>query len=204
MINKILAHTCIVSLITILPFSYKIFTFTPNGITTKIIICIVCYVMLFALIFLSLQDIEAQEVLFSVVVIMIGLLSFVFLYLVILDGNFNLWEGFSINYKDSLLGALILAIPFSIIVISSKEKALGQADIFLAFIAGFIVGINNIVIWFYVTIISATIYSIAKVIKFKKMKDLTIPLVPFIVLGIFITSLFAADIKDIVKVFVNI
>lgn len=204
MINKIPIHTFIASLLCILPFFYKIFTFNGNDIAGKIIISIVSFLVLSLLVYLSLQDIENQEILFVGVVVIIAVLSITLGYLTLVEDNISLWSGFSINYKDSILGALALTIPFLTIVVLSKERALGQADIFLAFIAGFIVGINNILIWFYVTIISATIYSLAMVIKFKKMRDLTIPLVPFIVFGIFITTLFSADIKDFVKVFTNI
>ena len=95
------------------------------------------------------------------------------------------------DYKDwafqKLLGAIILGSVFQLIVLLTKEKGLGQGDVRLAIISGILVGMDNLILWLYVTIFSALIYGLFLAKKKKKFKGLKIPFVPFMVLGIIIT-----------------
>ena len=82
-----------------------------------------------------------------------------------------------------MLGALILGSIFQLIVLMSKEKALGQGDVRVAIITGLLIGYTNILTWLYITIFTALIYGLILAYKKKKFKDLRIPFVPFMALG---------------------
>ena len=96
------------------------------------------------------------------------------------------------DYKDwafqKLLGAIILGSVFQLIVLVTKEKGLGQGDVRLAIISGVLVGMDNLILWLYVTIFSALIYGLVLAKKKKKFKGLKIPFVPFMVLGIVVLT----------------
>lgn len=92
---------------------------------------------------------------------------------------------------DNLLGALILGSLSQLIVLISKEKALGQGDVRMLLITGLLTGKNNIIVWGYLTVFSALAYGLAIAIKKKKFKNVKIPLLPFIVFSILITLLLA-------------
>lgn len=97
------------------------------------------------------------------------------------------------SYKDwafqKLLGAIILGSVFQLIVLLTKEKGLGQGDVRLAIISGILVGMDNLILWLYVTIFSALIYGLFLAKKKKKFKGLKIPFVPFMVLGMVVILL---------------
>lgn len=97
------------------------------------------------------------------------------------------------DYKDwafqKLLGAIILGSVFQLIVLLTKEKGLGQGDVRLAIISGILVGMDNLILWLYVTIFSALIYGLFLAKKKKKFKGLKIPFVPFMVLGMVVILL---------------
>ena len=87
------------------------------------------------------------------------------------------------NPFNNMLGALILGSIFQLIVLMSKEKALGQGDVRVAIITGLLIGYTNILTWLYITIFTALIYGLILAYKKKKFKDLRIPFVPFMALG---------------------
>ena len=97
------------------------------------------------------------------------------------------------SYKEwafqKLLGAIILGSVFQLIVLVTKEKGLGQGDVRLAIISGILVGMDNLILWLYVTIFSALIYGLFLAKKKKKFKGLKIPFVPFMVLGMVVILL---------------
>lgn len=83
-----------------------------------------------------------------------------------------------------MIGAIVLGSIFQLIVLISKEKALGQGDVRIALITGLLIGMSNLLEWGYITIFSALIYGLILAFKKKKFKNLKIPLLPFMVLGI--------------------
>jgi len=88
------------------------------------------------------------------------------------------------NPYDNMIGAIVLGSIFQLIVLISKEKALGQGDVRIALITGLLIGMSNLLEWGYITIFSALIYGLILTFKKKKFKSLKIPLLPFMVLGI--------------------
>lgn len=84
---------------------------------------------------------------------------------------------------QNILSTLILGSTFQLIVLISKEKALGQGDVRIAIITGLLIGYPNLIIWTYITVFSALIYGLIIGFKQKKFKGLKIPFVPFMVLS---------------------
>lgn len=87
------------------------------------------------------------------------------------------------------MGAIILGTLFQLIVLLSKEKALGQGDVRIALITGLSIGVSNLILWSYITVFSSLIYGIYIAIQKKKFRGLKIPFVPFMVLGVIVTLL---------------
>jgi prepilin signal peptidase PulO-like enzyme (type II secretory pathway) len=87
------------------------------------------------------------------------------------------------NPYYNMMGALILGFIFQLIVLISKEKALGQGDVRIAIISGLLVGSINLPYWGYITVFSALAYGLIVAYRKKKFKGLKIPFVPFMVLG---------------------
>ena len=113
------------------------------------------------------------------------LMLFFFFFTVILFFIFFFNDG----AFQKLLGAIILGSVFQLIVLLTKEKGLGQGDVRLAIISGILVGMDNLILWLYVTIFSALIYGLFLAKKKKKFKGLKIPFVPFMVLGMVVILL---------------
>lgn len=90
---------------------------------------------------------------------------------------------------NNLIAALILGILFTLIVVISKEKAMGQGDIRIAIIVGLIIGSVNLLPWSYITIFSALLFGSILAIKARKIKGLKIPFAPFMVLGCLVVIL---------------
>lgn len=91
---------------------------------------------------------------------------------------------------QNIMSTLILGTLFQLIVLISKEKALGQGDVRIAIIVGLLIGLNNLIYWAYITVFSALIYGLIVAYKKRKFKGLRIPFVPFMTLGCMIVLLF--------------
>ena len=92
-------------------------------------------------------------------------------------------DRFSFVPYDNFIFALLLGILFLLIVLITKEKALGGGDIRIAIIVGLLIGSKNSIPWMYITIFSALLYGL--IIGYKKgsFKKLKIPFAPFMILG---------------------
>jgi leader peptidase (prepilin peptidase)/N-methyltransferase len=91
---------------------------------------------------------------------------------------------FSYIPYDNFLFALILAVPFLLIVLISKEKAMGFGDVRIAIIVGLLIGYSNSMIWIYITVFSTLLYGLLLGFKKKKkFKDIKIPFAPFMILA---------------------
>jgi leader peptidase (prepilin peptidase)/N-methyltransferase len=92
-------------------------------------------------------------------------------------------DNFSYVPFDNFYLALILALIFLLIVLISREKAMGAGDIRIALIVGLLIGQSNAIIWLYITVFSALIYGLILGYKKKKFRKLKIPFAPFMILG---------------------
>ena len=98
-------------------------------------------------------------------------------------------DKFSYVPYDNFLLALVLALIFLLIVVVSKEKAMGAGDIRIALIVGLLIGYNNVIVWLYITVFTALIYGLLLGYKKKSFKKLKIPFAPFMILGAIVSLL---------------
>lgn len=92
-------------------------------------------------------------------------------------------DRFSYIPYDNFYLALFLGLIFLIVVLASKEKAMGSGDIRIAIIVGLLIGKDNTILWLYLTVFAALTYGLILGYKKKKFKGLKIPFAPFMILG---------------------
>lgn len=144
------------------------------------------------LVFLAYFDFKKMEVHNTIsLILMIILLSINILLFLIKGSNTGLqiFENWTFSPYQNIMSTLILGSIFQLIVLISKEKALGQGDVRIAIITGLLIGFNNLIFWAYITVFSALIYGLFIANKKKKFKNLKIPFVPFMVLGTLVVIL---------------
>ena len=118
------------------------------------------------------------------------LLLFLFVFNIVLflvlgsDYQYTIGKSFVFSTYDNFLGALLLGGIFQLIVLLSKEKALGQGDVRIALITGLLIGYSNLLLWSYISVFSAIAYALYIGKKHGKLKGLHIPFIPFMILGI--------------------
>ncbi len=143
-----------------------------------------------SLVFLAYIDLKIMEVHNLTSLILLFFLSVLNIVLFLIKRDITLANGWQYIAYDNIFAALILGSISQLIVLISKEKALGQGDVRMLLIAGLLVGKTNLMIWGYLTVFSALAYGVVIGIRKKKFKNVKIPLLPFIVLSIIITLLF--------------
>lgn len=143
------------------------------------------------LIYLAYVDIKKMEVHNAISMALLLFLSIINIFLFFSKSELPLSSSWIYVAYDNLLGALILGSLSQLIVLISKEKALGQGDVRMLLITGLLIGKNNLIVWGYLTVFSALAYGLTIAIKKKKFKNVKIPLLPFIVFSILITLLLA-------------
>jgi prepilin signal peptidase PulO-like enzyme (type II secretory pathway) len=112
----------------------------------------------------------------------------------------HFWD-LSSPYLFGLLAGVVLAVLFYVIVLLSKERAMGGGDIKLAILLGFVLPWPFLVPALYVGfVIGAAVGLLVMAIGRGKMKTL-IPLAPFLVTGAWAAMYFGADIMRMFEVF---
>lgn len=143
-----------------------------------------------SLVFLAYIDLKIMEVHNLTSLILFFFLSVLNIVLFLIKRDITLANGWQYIAYDNIFAALILGSISQLIVLISKEKALGQGDVRMLLIAGLLVGKTSLMIWGYLTVFSALAYGVVIGLRKKKFKNVKIPLLPFIVLSIIITLLF--------------
>lgn len=143
-------------------------------------------VLFCSLVFLAYFDFKKMEVHKTVSLVLMLVLLTINILLFFIKGShteiliFNNWV---FSPYQNIMSTLILGSLFQLIVLISKEKALGQGDVRMAIITGLLIGLNNLIYWGYIAVFSALIYGLIVAYKKKKFKGLKIPFVPFMILG---------------------
>lgn len=152
------------------------------------LIVILIFSSLIYLAYLDFTKMEVHNLLSLLLIIFLSILNIILFFTKI---NLNITNSWSYIAYDNIIAALLLGSISQLIVLFSKEKALGQGDVRMLLIAGLLIGKTNLMIWGYITVFSALAYGLTIAIKKKKFKNIKIPLLPFIVLSIIITLLLA-------------
>ena len=171
--------------------TFKTLYYSPLNIYT-VLIYLILITLFLTLTFLAYYDFKKMEVhtTVSFILMLILLLINVTLFFLFKDNlNINILHNWNYNPYNNILSTLTLGSIFQLVVLISKEKALGQGDVRIAIITGLLIGFNNLIYWLYITIFTALIYGFILAYKKKKFKNLKIPFVPFMVLGIIVLIL---------------
>lgn len=152
-----------------------------------IIFYFILLVILYILFYISYVDFKTMEIdsWLTLGVILFLLVINISLYF-LTNPNIGLVVSKRFSYipYDNFLFALILAVPFLLIVLISKEKAMGFGDVRIAIIVGLLIGYSNSMIWIYITVFSTLLYGLLLGYKKKKkFKDIKIPFAPFMILA---------------------
>lgn len=131
------------------------------------------------LVYLSISDIKSHEISFIVT-----LAALIFSVVYIIGLNLLHLNDYLPDLGNALKGLFVAGGLSGLLVLLTKEKALGSGDIFLFSIMGISLGFSNLLFGFLLAIYSAVFYGIFLAIKKKKFHGLEVPLVPFISFGI--------------------
>lgn len=173
-----------------------ILTFKTFYYSTLDIVIILKYLLIVSLFlvltFLAYYDFKKLEVHNTLSFLLMIILVVINISLFLIYGSdieieiLNNWK--YIPYQN-IIGTLTLGSIFQLLVLITKEKGLGQGDVRMAIITGMLIGFNHLLYWGYIAIFTALIYGFFLSYKKKRFKNLKIPLVPFMVLGIVVIIL---------------
>lgn len=142
-----------------------------------------------ALIVVFFMDWDTQLI-STPVVIFIGFLGIVHLL-----GNQFLDKPLSgITMKSQLLGALVVSVPFFLIELFSKGKAMGRGDVYLMIAGGLFLGVKAVVIAAFIGMITG---SVAGMILKHKTGNSKFAFGPFLSIGIAVSALYGNQLADL-------
>jgi prepilin signal peptidase PulO-like enzyme (type II secretory pathway) len=152
-----------------------------------------------------MQDIKDREISTLALAALVLLGFAVNITILLFPGNsfqnfISLWQSDIIFHPASnILSGAFWAAIFGLIVILTRRKGMGTADIFLAGFMGLSLGWTKSVIAFYLTIFLGLSYGLVKSIRLKKIKQVELPLVPFFSLSTAVSFIFGNDILDFIE-----
>lgn len=98
------------------------------------------------------------------------------------------------EFSGFVIGAFCLAAFFGLIVFFTHGKGMGEGDIILAFLMGMVLGIRDGTVAVFLAFLTGATMAILLILFGRKRFGQTIPFAPFLVLGFFISFLFAGPI----------
>jgi prepilin signal peptidase PulO-like enzyme (type II secretory pathway) len=137
------------------------------------------------LIYVAANDVIDMTIPIYPIYFLIGVFV-IFNLILIISGNSKVELLSDIYYYplQNFIAAVVLGISSYALVYFSKENALGEGDVWLLILMGFILGTDKLILGMYLVLFSAAIFGILIAFKQKKLKGVRMPLVPFIVFGI--------------------
>jgi len=101
------------------------------------------------------------------------------------------------NFTNFFFAALGAGAFFFCLWFFSKGKAMGDGDIYLASLLGFLMGFPNIIISLYAAFLTGAVVGVILILQRKKRLKSHIPFGPFLILGYGITVVWGANILQI-------
>jgi len=188
-----------ITIIAFIPLALRILSTQYYSFTFTILLLLFYFISFGLLIYLSVDDVLTLTI--RSVVAYFGLLFLTIVNLVVLFVfNQELVLVFQNAYwvpSTSLIAGALMGFLIWIITKITKEKGMGEGDIYVYAIAGLLLGTDKIIPAFYITIFSALLVGIILAITRKKLKGVLIPFVPFITLGTIASLSFAPELMEI-------
>lgn len=98
-----------------------------------------------------------------------------------------IWPEFGQNigfgHLDNLLAGLVAGSFILLLIKLTKQKGMGEGDVYIALIIGILLGGQRGLAAFYITVITASLVGLIFMLRKHKLKGLIVPLVPFMALG---------------------
>ncbi len=98
------------------------------------------------------------------------------------------------EFSGFVIAAFCLAAFFGLIVFLTKGKGMGEGDIVLAFLIGMVLGLRDGMLAVFLAFLIGATVAVLLILVGRKRFGQTIPFAPFLVLGFFISFLFANQI----------
>jgi leader peptidase (prepilin peptidase)/N-methyltransferase len=154
---------------------------------------IISYVFLSTLFYLAIYDLLTYSLPTNITLLLIAE-AVVANGAVLISRLFSpgLFPDLHLGYIDNLLLGLVGYVLFWVIIKLTKQKAMGLGDMYLACACGLILGWPNSASWFYVMLFSATAAGLTMALLKSKVKNLLLPLVPFMTFG-FVAAILWGD-----------
>ncbi|MBE6836809.1 MAG: prepilin peptidase [Ruminococcus sp.] len=145
--------------------------------------------MFAALVVVFFMDWDTQLI-STPVVIFIG-----FLALLQLLGNQFLEKPLSdLTITSQLVGALVISVPFFLIELFSKGRAMGRGDVYLMIAGGLFIGVKAVVVAAFIGMITGSI--VGMILKYKTGSS-KFAFGPFLSLGIAVAALYGNQLADL-------
>ena len=183
------------SLVTSVVFA-KVLLSGSHSVWTGGMTMLLTYGISSVLIYLTASDIRTMEVPRLHLAVLSGSLLLINILLLFphgLSSMYQLWEGNTFGPVQNLVSGLLLASAISLIIILTKGKGMGRADIAIAAVLGLLNGYAGSVLGAYIAIFSALLYGLVVAARKGTIKNTRIPFIPFLVLGTVVAFLLPDD-----------
>lgn len=153
---------------------------------TEILLSIFLLPIFVGLLYIAYTDFKKLEIPNIVSLSILGALLVANLAFVLIAGidATLLFSGVIITPFGNLQVGFIMGLVSLLVVLLSKERAMGQGDVRMLLIAGLMVGTQQFLAFYYVMLAGAITYGLLVGLKQKKLSGVKVPLGTFIVLGI--------------------
>ncbi len=159
-----------------------VITFTVFGFSSNPFLPAVICLLLSCLIIVFFMDLDTQTI-NTGVLIAIAVLGVARFFLV---GD--------LSWQSHLIGAFCISIPFLIIVLASRERAMGLGDAILMFSAGLVLGVKAIIIAAFIGLILGCV---AGLIQKRRTGSNKFAFGPWLSVGIAISAFFGTQLADL-------
>lgn len=99
------------------------------------------------------------------------------------------------NWISHIYGLLAMFIFFGSLSYFSKERLMGEGDIYLSAIFGLYLGLEKTIIMWFLSFFIGSIFGIALLLSRKKKMASAIPFGPFLIIGFILSAFFSAEIE---------
>lgn len=151
-----------------------------------LLVMLFSYTSIAPLLYLAVSDFGTMHVprtLLLAYTLGLALVNIALLFINGAESVINLWELRMYIPVQNLTAGVILAAGTALIVIMTKGRGMGRADIAIAASIGLLNGYAGSVIGIYIAVFSALLYGLVVSIPKRTIKNVKIPFIPFLVLG---------------------
>lgn len=165
------------------------FYFAHTALNTEAVVATSWYLLLLSLLIAILvSDLRTMEIpLVFLVTGVVGSLFFIALITLLFHSDSWLMPG--AWWQMKLLGGIVAAFLFWLLVFFSKETWMGMGDVWLAGIVGLTVGIGSLLSTLTVSFFVGALIGIGLILLGKKGLQSQVPFAPFLVIGLFVSLL---------------